>query len=457
MRGYILCLILLMVAHFTWATHIVGGHIDIRAISGLTYQINVTLWMDTGSSVAPSISNLYVNGELIDVIEPFTLTEQRLNLGFERSLTTYSTMYNFPSPGIYEVGYTEFNRDAGMLNFSNSVDTPFFIKTSFKIDPVLGSNETPRTAPFFWGSASVGQDFHFDPAIRDTDGDSLSFHLAVPYSSDSAQVDDYQFMSGFADDLYVSPISGQFSIINPKVVGKYTLALTVREWRDLGEVKTLLSESIYDIYINVRSEVSSGNVRIDVPDFKCMPMGEIREINVRGASGTKVYISSDYDGIIYVNGRNLSAVDSITLNTIGRGDFSIEFPEDGSNTGHLGLIYLVVMDTSNQVIGSRSLLFSADCTSLSPAIISSVNEIDIPKINFYPNPVTDVLNVDLKSLLGLSVKIQMYNSIGREVYWDSIIATDQPLQFAVAGLPKGIYLLKLAYDKKQHVERIVLD
>ncbi|GEM_PF-4967012 len=457
MGGYILCLILLMTAHFTRATHIVGGHIDVRPISGLTYQINVTLWSNTGSSVQPGVNRLYINGEPIETIEPFETTGEWLDLGFERAYATYSTIYNFPSPGVYEVGYAEFNRDAGMVNFSNSVDTPFFIKTTFKIDPILGSNQTPRAAPFGFGSARIGQDFHFDPAIRDSDGDSLSFHVAIPLSSDSTTVEDYQFMNDFADDFYVSPVSGQFSIINPRVIGKYTLALKVREWRNLGEEKTMISESIYDIYLNVQLEARNVGARVDVADFKCMGMGELHQVSIQGTAGAKVYISSDHDGDIYIDGGVLSDVESLTLSSLGRGEFDVEFINNESETADIGLLHLVVIDTSNHVIGSGSLLFSANCSSLSSSIITSVTDNENYTVSCYPNPVKDVLNVDLARITGRSVEIQIYNSIGREVYWDSIIATDQPLQFAVEGLPKGIYLLKVVYDKKQHTERIVLD
>ena len=68
-----------------------------------------------------------------------------------------------------------------------------------------------------------------------------------------------------------------------------------------------------------------------------------------------------------------------------------------------------------------------------------------------------VLNLDLSALGQLRVVLQLFDELGREVYWDQVSADVKPLHFALAGLPKGKYFLNIEYDKKQHVERFVLD
>ena len=80
----------------------------------------------------------------------------------------------------------------------------------------------------------------------------------------------------------------------------------------------------------------------------------------------------------------------------------------------------------------------------------SVSDFDRNALAVYPNPTTDVLNIDYRSnLTGITV----YNSIGQEVLRRNTEASQ--LQLDLSKLTSGIYIVKLASEEGQHSFRVV--
>lgn len=72
----------------------------------------------------------------------------------------------------------------------------------------------------------------------------------------------------------------------------------------------------------------------------------------------------------------------------------------------------------------------------------SKNELIQNQINFYPNPVTDVLNISNQNKLKLYVEI--YNSTGQQVYSDSFLKSSQ---INTSDWQKGFYIIKINNSK----------
>ena len=51
--------------------------------------------------------------------------------------------HTFPGPGTYVIFMEDPNRNDGVRNIPNSVNTMFSITTIIRIDPFVGSNSTP--------------------------------------------------------------------------------------------------------------------------------------------------------------------------------------------------------------------------------------------------------------------------------------------------------------------------
>ena len=80
----------------------------------------------------------------------------------------------------------------------------------------------------------------------------------------------------------------------------------------------------------------------------------------------------------------------------------------------------------------------------------SVSDFDRNALAVYPNPTTNVLNIDYRSnLTGITV----YNSIGQEVLRRNTEASQ--LQLDLSKLTSGIYIVKLASEEGQHSFRVV--
>ncbi|HRG07925.1 MAG TPA: gliding motility-associated C-terminal domain-containing protein, partial [Cyclobacteriaceae bacterium] len=114
-----------------WATHIRAGEITLRRkdCTSLTYIVTINMYTDTGSPIR------FGDGELrFGDGSPAVITPQLpntfppgLNLPTEVGFVTYSIEHTFPGPGQYIISYLEANRNEGVLNIANSVNTTFYI------------------------------------------------------------------------------------------------------------------------------------------------------------------------------------------------------------------------------------------------------------------------------------------------------------------------------------------
>lgn len=458
MRTLLLGILLFSFARTGMATHMKGGFIGTRQVSGSLFVVELNLWLDMGSSVAPNPGNLFINGESIfEDVEVITEGDF-IEVGGDIAYYTFTTAYTFPAPGTYEIVYTEFNRDAGIVNIENSVDVPFVVKTSVKIDPILGGNNTgPRPGPFGWGKVTKGADFYHYHSFSEPDGDSLSYHIAIPLNSDSSFVEGHQYISQYADDYYLSPYTGELQWINPNTTGKFVHAMVVREWRKVGNHDMMISESQFDIMLTVDDFIDRTNADISFSSNRCASVGQPIQLNIEAPEDAeRIYISTDFPGSFLLNA-DLIESRSVSLDYEDNLNLVIEFLNDHTSTSIVNALKVSVADTSNHLIGTRAITVTEDCSMLPVPVITGDILDKISPIGVFPNPCRDLVKVDLSRLSGQPVEIQMYNSVGQEVYWDMLIADETILQFAVAGLPRGIYLIKVVYDKKQHTKRIVLD
>lgn len=458
MRSLLLSIFLFCFCQSAWSTHLKGGHINIRQLNGLNYIIELNLWTNTGNSVEPNPGNLLVNGQSVIPNLESSIEGDFIEVGNETAYWTFSTMYSFSAPGTYEVVYEEFNRDAGIINVPNSVDIPFVIKTSVKVDPILSINAIPKPGPFTWSNAISGSDYFYYPAFKDPDGDSLSFHSAIPLSSSDTHVEGYQFLNQYSDSYYLSPYTGEIQWLSPNRVGKFLHSMIVREWRKVGGNYTIISESQFDMQLHLEeSNDNSENVEIAFDVNNCVSASETVGIMVNGSPSTnQIFISTNYPGSILLNGEAVSS-NGIALDYEDDLELKVDFVETLQSSSIFSLLQVSVVDTSSHLVGSRALVVTADCAALPSAIVTGLRVEERKFFNVYPNPAKGCFSVDLSSWSGQAVQVQLYNSIGKEVYWDKLIADDNALRFAVAGLPRGVYILNLVHDKKQHTQRIVLD
>lgn len=287
---FMACFVALLAARQAWATHIRAGDLTATRLqtgnpSVLTYRFRVVLYRDT-EGVPPQKGTIdFGTGNPKDrvLLSP-------TSLGFINGGTTevllYQTTFTFPSAGTYKVSYLESNRNPGVVNMFDSSNTPFYIASTFRINPVFGMNNSPVLLIPPIDEARVGQRFIHNPGAYDPEGDSLSYRLTINKqgASDSPNnglVINYRYPDALSDRKEDGSTPAQFSIDPhtgdlvwdaPKTPGEYNVAFYVDEWRD----GILIGTVNRDMQIVVRDH-NNERPKIQSVEDTCVVAGELLE------------------------------------------------------------------------------------------------------------------------------------------------------------------------------------
>ncbi len=253
-RGAILLIVLMLVSVADLsATHIRAGEIIVERIStqSLTFRITIIGYTDTGSSVEFGGGRLeFGDGTVVDIDTDKDFS-QKQDLGEEIALNVFVISHTYQAPGAYTLRFQEFNRNGGILNMANSVETPFYVETNITIDPFIGLNNSPQLLIPPIDRAATGATFFHNPGAFDPDGDSLAYKIVIPKQDIDLVVNDYTFPNNerhyigldfpTANEAQNGPPTYTLNEINgdliwdaPGVVGEYNVAFIVEEWRKVG-------------------------------------------------------------------------------------------------------------------------------------------------------------------------------------------------------------------------------
>ena len=280
------------------ATHLRAGEITVERIScqGLTFRITITVFTDIG----PGITAKFGDGMLkfgdgsIDEIVP--LHDNPTNLGNDIGFNQYVTTHTYTANGTFTISYTEPNRNEGVLNMANSVNTPFHLETQIVIDPFLGCNNTPVLLVPPIDRACVGSAFFHNPGAFDFEGDSISYEIVTPKQNVGIPVSNYDppNSSGFGGSsesgsqpiFNLDPSTGNIVWDAPGKAGEYNIAFIVVEWRLKNGVAFRLGHVTRDMQIIVE-ECDNERPELRVPEDICV---------IAGTTIDEVIIGFDQDG-----------------------------------------------------------------------------------------------------------------------------------------------------------------
>lgn len=278
------------------ATHLRAGEITVvrENCQSLTFTITITVYTNTGSSVlfggrvGEDDILEFGDGEWILVEEQ--ANTPRPDLGPNVGTASYTISHTYPGPGKYVISYREPNRNQGVLNMDNSVNTRFYIETEIFIDPFLGCNNTPVLLIPPIDQACSGVTFMHNPGAFDPDGDSLSYELVVPFSDRNLQVVRYQdpaansprqFYTNFnngneAGDgqptFSIDPSDGTLTWDAPGQQGEYNIAFIIVEWRRIGNEWVRVGFVRRDMQILV-NDCDNERPDLIIPEDVCVEAG----------------------------------------------------------------------------------------------------------------------------------------------------------------------------------------
>ena len=287
---FLVMAIYMMAPSETWATHIVGGNLTYKHISGNTYQVRLTLRRDCllGSPEAqfddPASIGIFTsagalatwlgnNGQLkIPFMTSDTLNEYiRSDCGFEGTqVCVHETIYqgniNLPErPGGYILAYQRCCRNATINNIVNPLETG----STYWVAVTEKALTSKNTSPVFneWPDVYIcaNKPLVFDHSATDADGDSLVYKLCTP-SIGGTQANPRPQPPGFppySNIQWAAPyslndmmggtplqIDSKTGVMTatPNLVGQFLIGVCVEEYRN----GVLLSIVRRDFQYNVR-------------------------------------------------------------------------------------------------------------------------------------------------------------------------------------------------------------
>lgn len=268
----------------SWATHQVGGHLEMKAVGDVPghYHITVINYLEDGTrgaAMQSSTGNLGIFRKSDNAIMlTFTVRESTArqpiifsneycsdlrNLHF--IVLTYEadiqlTPANYNDPQGYYISYQTRNRNAGINNINNPSQTGFTFYLEFPAlqqDGTLFVNSSPHFAAINGEYVCLGDPFTFPFGGTDPDGDELRYSMVTPLNQkgtgntqntvSAAPYPEVAWLSGFSatnaipgnPTLSVDPQTGQLSVTATQE-GLFVFAVNVEEYRNgvkIGEVR----------------------------------------------------------------------------------------------------------------------------------------------------------------------------------------------------------------------------
>ena len=276
------------------ATHLRAGEIIVRRLdcSSLEFEITVVVYTDTGSDVKFGEGFLTFGDGSDPVQLPQIENTTRSDLGDEVGTASFTITHNFPSAGRYKIGYQEPNRNEGILNIDNSVNTTFYVETEIIVGAIIGCNNSPVLQIPPIDRACPGVAFFHNPGAYDPDGDSLSFEMVIPKMDQGINVVGYEdpddnifYPSTYGQgnetadgppSITIDAASGELKWDAPSFerIGEYNVAFVVKEfrlvagqWRQIGYVTRDMQIIVEDCE-NERPE-------LEIPEDICVEAGEL--------------------------------------------------------------------------------------------------------------------------------------------------------------------------------------
>lgn len=248
---------LLLSVQLVQATHLSGGYIQAKTVSAnsLTYELTVVLYLNeqlggNAASVMDNITLCFGDGS--------TGTLNRASRTYlpdrKFSVDVYRGSHIYPGPGVYNLLTNLVNR-SGCRNITMAENTPLTLSTTLTTN-ISAGNQTPTLAfPPYGFYLGINQKAVIALAATDSEGDSLTYSLAKPYTSMNSTtcysqiVMSYQFPNDVAQKgtYKLNSRTGELIWDAPTTEGNYSVALKINEYRN----GILISETMQEILFTV--------------------------------------------------------------------------------------------------------------------------------------------------------------------------------------------------------------
>ncbi|MCQ2250548.1 MAG: gliding motility-associated C-terminal domain-containing protein [Bacteroidales bacterium] len=248
----ILALIMLGIATHCHATHNRAGEIVYEHIAGYRYKIIVYTYCYTQTEADRDELEVDCGDGTEKLLVKRTSKTTLDDIGSKNYSFLCKNIYvgehTYSGPGTYVLYMEDPNRNEGVDNIPNSVNTVFAIKTTLMINVAAGDNSSPILLNAPMDKAALHRTFVHNPGAYDPDGDSLSYRIARCLQQDAQEIVGYT-LPPVTDSIYVNPITGDFVWEKPAQKGTYNVAMWIEEWRNgikIGQVLRDIQVEVID-------------------------------------------------------------------------------------------------------------------------------------------------------------------------------------------------------------------
>ncbi len=249
---FIFFLFVASTVHFAFASHNRAGEITYRHISGNTYEITITTYTKTSSSLPqngsvdrPTLDSVHMGDGNIMVFHRLSFVD----IPGDIRINKYVEVYTYGGAGIYTIWFVDPNRNGNVVNVPNSFFTPFAIYTVLTIG--LGS---PDNSPVLLNppidSGCVGIPFLHNPAAFDPDHDSLSYELIPCRGENNLPIPDYSYPYA-TNSFTLNAVTGDLIWDSPDSAGEYNIAFLIISWKKFGNTYIRIGEVERDMQVRI--------------------------------------------------------------------------------------------------------------------------------------------------------------------------------------------------------------
>ncbi|MDD5570566.1 MAG: T9SS type A sorting domain-containing protein [Bacteroidales bacterium] len=464
MNKYILILFSAIAFPFynVYGTHNRCGQITYKHITGLTYEVTVKTYTHSPSPADRPELIIKWGDNFQDTIQRIQITY----INYNTNENIYMGTHTYNSPTVYMISVEDPNRNAGIVNIPNSLNTTFYIESMINVfDPdyncVVNSVDFFLTPPII--KRQNDSKFKFNLTAYDPDNDSISYELVSCKGEGGLYIPGYYM----PPNVSINPYNGEFRWEDStSAQGEYCFAAKINKWRNGRNVSYVLKDFMITVvslptilcsYTGIDSLLTDayGNYYITINPNDTLNL----KITFTDANSLHQTAIHSFGEIYLLNYPAIYFSDS-SMN-ISNGYLQwIPKTENGRKRPYLltfrgySLDYQTVNDISLfiYVIGNND--------TVCPAIPINYSINDRNKfsnsINVFPNPAKNSITIENKGNDHQFYVISIKSILGNEMLIENIDFNTTNTSIDISKINNGIYFLTLRNDKKQIVKKILI-
>lgn len=373
-------------------------------------------------------------------------------LGPGVAVASYTVNHTFPGPGRYTISYSEPNRNGGILNFDNSISTPFYIETTIILDESLNFTSTPDFLLRQFFIAKIGEPFALaiGATIPDDEDYVIRYELGTPKRERNLPVSNYKLPENLKLNPFTGLLTWDTKFLDGYFSGEYLFTVRINLSKEIDGKYYRLCTVERDMQILLEDNNSGARLltdtELDENNRVYVPLNESRSITIQldpyipNSSQFEVFSTLDSDAVnLSIQDQGGSQVGVLTLNSIPQIDRDNPY---------------VVIVRGKQTSGSSTLFAQDICflfytRDLFPEIITRTEKI-LPDISMTPNPVADFLKIQLTQ--PQPTQLTLLDQYGK-ILLKNIITESSIID--MRGFQSGLYLIEIRTSRGRKVTKVI--